>query len=149
METITFGTKSRIVTLVQILALLTALAMTALALRLLGVGIQISRIATFTLTDLTASPQLLVTYHHYPPALVYLLAAVGMVLGLLRFKLSTAWFSLAAFSAWSLLFFFTSGTAFIPFIAIQAVLLSVLSLMKMTSAEENRFNVNGEQLHGV
>jgi hypothetical protein len=149
METITSGTKSRIVTLIQILALLMALAMTALALRLLGVGIQITRIATFTLTDLTASPQLQVTYNHYPPALVYLLAAVGMVFGLLRLKLSTAWFSLAAFSAWSLLFFFTSGTAFIPFIAIQAVLLSVLSLMKMSSSGENRLNVNGEQLHGV
>jgi hypothetical protein len=150
METITYRTKSRIATFVQILALLMAIVMAALALSLLGVGIQITRSAVFTLTDLAATPLLQVDYNHYPPALFYLLAAVGMIFGLLRAnKLTITWFSLAAFSAWSLLFFFSSGTLFIPFIAVQAVLLSVLSLLKMSASSEKRFNFNGEQLHGA
>jgi len=150
METITSRTKSRIASFVRILALLMAMVMAALALRVLGVGIQITPTVNFTLSDLTATPHLQVVYNHYPPALVYLLATFGMLYGLLiKDKLSTAWFGLAAFSAWSLLFFFGSGTTFIPFIAIQAVLLSILSLMKMSPTDEKGFNLNGEQLNGV
>jgi hypothetical protein len=113
------------------LAILIVLMMIAFALYLLLGGQKVT-LYTETRESYEGPPLLQGVYSEpYLPALLYLIAAAPLLVGLTsRDRLPFAWIGLILLFAFSLCFLFSSGGAFIPFAAILLVLLIVIQWFK-------------------
>jgi hypothetical protein len=80
-------------------------------------------------------PTPFVKYEPYPPAIMYLFAAVLLVVGLAKLRwLPVAWLGLALLFTWSLLFLFSSGAAVLPAAEALLILLTVLQTRRLALA---------------
>ncbi len=111
-------------------ALLVTIGVSVLAVYWLIVGHKWTGITSQGYAGVPPTP--FVTYEPYPPAVMYLVAAVLLVVGLVRLRwLPMAWLGLALLFTWSLLFLFSSGAEVLPAAAALLILLTVLQTRRL------------------
>jgi hypothetical protein len=71
-----------------------------------------------------------VEYVPYPAAVVPLVAAVLLVLGLLSQKLLVAWLGLAMLSAFAMLFLFSHGGPLLPVTGLLLIVLGIITIIR-------------------
>ncbi len=114
-------------------ALLVTIGVSVLAVYWLIVGHKWTGITSQGYAGVPPTP--VVTYEPYPPAVMYLVAAVLLVVGLVKFRwLPVAWLGLALLLTWSLLFLFSSGAEVLPAAAALLILLTVLQTRRLALA---------------